>query len=66
MAFPKKKKKTESAILKHMREMREKEWDEIMGKKRRSPYSTQKEKDEMKRLKKKYGIKEKREQKDSE
>jgi len=58
MAFPKKKKKVESDILKWMREKREAEWEEALKKKTKSSYPTQEEKDKMKRLKEKYGIKE--------
>ena len=61
MGFPKKKKKVESDILKWMREKREKEWEEALKKKTKSPYPTQEEKDKMERLKKKYGIKERKE-----
>ena len=63
MPFPKKKKpKKTSPQLDYLQKQREQEWEDAMKKKIRSPYPTQEEKDKMRELREKYGIKEQREQ----
>ena len=55
----KKKEKKKSPVTDWLAKQREKEWEEAMGKRIRSLYPTLEEREEMKRLLKKYGIKEK-------
>ena len=64
MPFPKKKKKVESDTLKWLREQREKEWETQVKEFQRVHLEPNIKKEELKRLKEKYGIKEQREQKD--
>jgi hypothetical protein len=60
MPFPKKKKKSRSPQLEYLQKQREREWDDVMKRGRKSYPTTEenfKQRKELKRLEKKYGIK---------
>ena len=60
MPFPKKKEKKTSPQLEYLRKQREREWDNSLKNMSGSLYPTLEEKKELERLRKKYGIKPKK------